>query len=632
MQFKHRKLNVKTIGEKNRADIYRNYKPGKFLLRCISRKILSAGFSAALLLALGSILPLIHTAQADESGPIMAKSLLFGEHSAGLLENADFMPSAKAGRAKSAFLGTLSLADTKMETSPPTFKKAEVLGKDPKVFPGVSLSFFSEGDHLVPLQRDVILAGSSKDSASYWDMIVQPGRIWSEAEDGEWSRASFPFSLVNSIEGETHNGVATFLYVRNEVSQLRFQIVQQTAPFYIEDYFSAWGLVPATFSQASISDLDALRSDYRSEQADQFPMADWTALEAKVGKAKLSNFESSMNKDEVIVSGLIVDGVFYHKPCKSAAGPLPYCETTNFGVWSATKTLANATALLRLAQKFGPGVFSEKVMDYVDNKGFDSAWRDVTFSDLLNMASGFGFGTTNRDPNSAEDGYLEGNYSDWYEARGLHDKIAASIDSPKLPWGPGQVVRYRDQDMFLLGAAMSEYLKRKTGEADIWKLLTEEVFKPIGIHHAATNRTIEADHSTGQPLMAYGYYPSLSDIAKIATLYQNKGRSGDQHILYGPAVETMLDAVHPHGLPTGESNRFGEGRYFNSLWYARFSPTDNCKLIIPSMLGWGGNLVVLLPNGMTGIRLAKNWDGNEAVDDYTGISTVGHQLRPLCRE
>lgn len=587
---------------------------------------------AAVLAMMASVMPYQATARAEEKATPLAQAISFGAaEGLGLVENAAFMPSAAARSAQSEFAGTLSLSASKMTTSPAAFKKAKVLGKDPQIFPGVNLSFFTAGDDLVPLQRDMILAGSTKESPSYWDMIVQPGRVWSEAQDGKWSRASFPFSLVNSIEGETHNGIASFRFAGNEVSELRYQIVQQTAPFYIEDYFTAWGAVPMTFVQGVPTDIDTLKADYEGERNDRFPMADWAALEAKVGKDKLSQFESTMNPDEVLVSGLIVDGVFYHKACKSAAGPLPYCETTNFGVWSATKTMANATALLRLAQKFGPEVFSEKVMNYVDNSDFDPAWEAVTFADLLNMASGFGFGSTDRNANSIEDGYLDGNYSEWYEARSLRDKLNASTKSPKLPWGPGEVVRYRDQDMFLLGAAMSEYLKRKTGETDIWKLLAEEVYKPIGIHHAATNRTIEVDGSPGQPLMAYGYYPNLSDIAKIATLYQDKGRAGETQILYAPAIEKMLDAANIHGLPTGQKNQYGEGRYSSSLWYARFSPSEDCKLAIPTMLGWGGNLVVLLPNGMTGIRLAKNWDGNAAADDYTGMSAVANQLRPFCK-
>ncbi len=563
---------------------------------------------------------------------ITQQQLLGTELVTGLTDNSAFLSSPQAGPAKHDFTGSLKLDEAGMETEPAAFKLSEVMGKNPKIFPAVSLSFFAANGDLVPVERDVIRAGSSAEGTGYWDMIVQPGRVWSEPGDGEWSRASFPFSLMHSIEGETHHGVATFLYNDKAVSNLRYQIVQQTSPYSIEDYFTAWGRVPARYIVGGIEDLATRRANYAKEVADRFPMADWSALEAKVGADKLADFESAMEQDEVLLSGLVVDGTFYHKPCKSAAGPLPFCDVTNFGVWSATKSLSNAVALLRLAQKFGPEVFDAKVVDYVNIPAKHDGWQKVTFKDLLNMASGVGFGTSTRDPNDSVDGYLDGNYATWYEARSVGDKLAALAETPDLPWGPGEVTRYRDQDMFLLGLAMTEYLKRKEGgDADVWAMLVDEVYRPIGIHHAPTNRTIESDGSKGQPIMAFGYYPSLSDLAKIAMLYQNKGRHGDTQILHAPMIESILAGSDDRGLTTGGKNAFGDQRYYMSFWNARHDAGDACKLYVPAMIGWVGNILALLPNGMVGIRLSKNWDGNEAAEDYTGMANVANRLDAFCK-
>ena len=54
------------------------------------------------------------------------------------------------------------------------------------------------------------------------------------------------------------------------------------------------------------------------------------------------------------------------------------------------------------------------------------------------------------------------------------------------------------------------------------------------------------------------------------------------------------------GLPTGGANDFGEDRYFMSFWTTRFDADETCKLYVPAMSGWGGNTVVLMPNGMIG--------------------------------
>ena len=571
-------------------------------------------------------------ALADTSGRISLADLTGQEAVLGLIDNAAFLPGDGAQSAHHDFTGSIAFGEAEMGTDPAVFAAAEVMGKNPQIFPAVTLAFFTRDGDLVPVARDVIRSGSTPDGASYWDVIVQPGRVWSEPQDGEWSRASFPFALVHSIEGESHNGVATFLYSDDAVSDLRFQIVQQTAPFYIEDYFTAWGRAPARLIQGGIADLERLQADYAHEVNDRFPMANWSELEARAGGDALADFESAMDQEEVLVSGLVVEGTFYHKACKSAAGPLPYCETAGFGVWSVTKSLANAAALLRLAQKYGPEVFDAKVVDYVEISAAHDGWRDVTFRDLLNMASGVGFGSDQREPNDSGDGYLDGNYAEWYEAPSEAEKIAALAKTPDLPWGPGEVTRYRDQDMFLLGAAMKEYLRRKEGPtADLWDMLQDEVYRPIGIHYTATNRTIESDGSKGLPVMYAGFYPTLSDMAKIATLFQNKGRHGDTQILYAPMLETMMAGPEDRGLPTGGANDFGEERYFMSFWTTRFDADETCKLYVPAMSGWGGNTVVLMPNGMIGIRLAKNWDGNEAVDDFSGMIAVANRLDPFCK-
>ncbi|MEY3309517.1 MAG: hypothetical protein RLZZ413_3555, partial [Pseudomonadota bacterium] len=272
-------------------------------------------------MSLGSGLSLVATmavagflasgALAETSGRLTLADLAGNEVMPTLIDNAAFLPGTDAQPARHDFTGRLVLGEVEMGTDPAVFAATEVMGKNPRVFPALTLAFYTKNGDLVPVRRDVIRAGSTPQGTSYWDVIVQPGRVWSQPEDGEWSRASFPFALVHSIEGESHNGVATFLYSEDAVSDLRFQIVQQTAPYYIEDFFTAWGRAPARFVPGGIADLERLRAGYAQEVADRFPMADWAELEAKVGAEALADFESAMVQDEVLVSGLVVDGTFY---------------------------------------------------------------------------------------------------------------------------------------------------------------------------------------------------------------------------------------------------------------------------------------------------------------------------------
>lgn len=565
---------------------------------------------------------------------IAASELLAPSWTGAVIANGAFTPGPDAARAHAPFLGTLRLGETAMLTQPAAFSPPLILGRDPKLFPGVAISFFTDRGDLVPFTQDVIRYGSAAQGHSFWDIIVQPGRVWSRPDDRGWSRAAFPFALVNSIEGETHNGLATFLYKDGRVSNVRFQIVQQTAPFYVAQQFVAAGLIPAKIESVDAGPLKSLKRDYQAQLADSVRIGRWNELAARSHGVDLSRFDGAMRPDEVLLSGLDYRGNFYLKECRSAGGELPWCERARFGVWSATKVLANETALLRLAQKFGPGVFELRIADYVPEAAGRPGWREVRFEDAINMATGLGNGSTQRAPNNTSDGYLDGGYSRWYEARSTREKLTALLDdSGVYPWGPGQVTRYRDQDMFILGVAMDRFLKAKEGpEANIWSMLEREVFAPIGIHQAPTNRTIEADGSVGHPLMAYGYYPTISDMVLIARLYQNEGKHGGRQILYAPRIRELLAGRNPRGFPTGEMLPAGETTYVNAFWVTSYTAGPDCRMFYPEMLGWGGNIVALLPGGLTGIRLAKSGETADAAEnDTSGMAQVANALSHFCR-
>lgn len=51
--------------------------------------------------------------------------------------------------------------------------------------PAFSAAFFTDGEHLVPLVRDILQPPGT--------IILSPGKVWSEPGDRGMSRASFPF-------------------------------------------------------------------------------------------------------------------------------------------------------------------------------------------------------------------------------------------------------------------------------------------------------------------------------------------------------------------------------------------------------------------------------------------------------
>jgi hypothetical protein len=189
---------------------------------------------------------------------IDAAALAAGTVPTAIADNAAFWPGQDAHPAHEPFEGTLALGEVPMLTVPADLKAHDVLGKDAQFFPAVTLAFMTIGGDLVPATQEVLRAGSTGPGRSYWDVLVQPGRIWSEPGDGGWSRAAFPFALVHSLEGETHNGVALFLYRRGRVTAVRFQIVQQTTPGNITTYFTASGVTTARYDAGRLAARDAI--------------------------------------------------------------------------------------------------------------------------------------------------------------------------------------------------------------------------------------------------------------------------------------------------------------------------------------------------------------------------------------
>jgi hypothetical protein len=62
-----------------------------------------------------------------------------------------------------------------------------------------------------------------------------------------------------------------------------------------------------------------------------------------------------------------------------------------------------------------------------------------------------------------------------------------------------------------------------------------------------------------------------------------------------------------------------------------YAAHEACLTYIPVMEGWGGNLVELLPGGLTAVRVAKR--GQDTADDGpTEMARVGNRLSGFCHQ
>ncbi|HEY7887229.1 MAG TPA: hypothetical protein VIC29_03285 [Steroidobacteraceae bacterium] len=529
--------------------------------------------------------------------------------------NEYFRPPAGA-RAAPEFSGLLHIRQGRIETDP-RLENPRIQGRDARLFPRITLGFVSNGDVLVPLQRGQIVAEHGPaEVPSYWSVIPQFGRIWRDpSEDGPWSRAAFPLMLVSDTENHAHQGVATFRYQGREVSELQFQFAQQTAPYLLQQHFIGWGRVRMKFAPLAGREAARHRASAQAELARRLPHRPWADLLREAPAHSLDGFGGPVLERWRVIAALVRDGTIYHQESSTSYGDYPYPLEMRFGVRSVMKSIGAPLALLRLAQVYGPYVLTLKIGDYV--AGLDPKYRAVRFIDAANMATGFGgTGSWSTQPNDPLDGYLEGDYEAWFAAPSHRDKVRQIRRSLRpYPWDPGTVMRYRDQDFYLLGAAIDRFVKTVRGpRADAWDLLQSEVFEPIGIAYAPTVRTRESRSRRGLPWFNAGYYPTLDDLAKIAILYQSRGAHRGEQILHRGLTEGLLSArgalakqadlsLGGEGSP-GPTAANGE-LYQMGFHFRPYLDTRGKPYHVPTMWGAGESEVILYPNGMISIVIAK---------------------------
>jgi hypothetical protein len=361
-------------------------------------------------------------------------------------------------------------------------------------------------------------------------IVLSPGRVWSEPGDQGMSRASLPFVVLNPLFNHAYNGVATFLFDDTRVSGFHVQQGQETAPD--DDLTDVWGTLPMRYTAGPVVDEPALRARFDEEVRRRVPTRPWADLPAAVRSAPLGGVDGEAAPDTVSASGLVVDGVLHVRGCNTRHGPFPYCGQMRHGVFSVTKSLAGAVALLRLAQKHGDAVFDAKVADYLTVIAPHDGWKDVTFADALGMATGMGEGAHRREPNDwgGDDGRPR--FMEWIVKPSAAEKLAAAFGYPRYPWAHGEVFRYNTTHTFVLAGAMDAFLKRREGPgASLSDMLTREVLEPIGAFHVPLLHTIEPGGGPGVPILGFGLFLTVDDVAKLATLLQSAGRHDGRQIL-----------------------------------------------------------------------------------------------------
>ncbi|MCP4332360.1 MAG: hypothetical protein GY785_06865 [Gammaproteobacteria bacterium] len=555
------------------------------------------------------------------------------------VDNDAFVADETAVDAGHALTLSLDIGETRMHCN---HQGVEINGEAVDLFPQVTLRLANHNGNLVPLDRDLL---RDPDGGGYWDISLSPGRLWSEPADGQWSRAVLPFQLSNIFENDTHHGLATFLYNETTVSPIFFQIVTETKAFLCPENLQARGWLAAKTTSLESDIAEPAIAAFATEVADQRPLRpleDWRSAETQ---RHFDDIESGFGSESTMVSGLIVDDEIYTSPCRTSMGDYPYPRAMKFGIWSATKTAFCSIACLRIAQISGQDPRTQTIGDLLPEAGDNSAWLDITIGDCLNMASGIGSAAREAEPTSIFADYLldesqareseearisYDHYHAWFLAPSQHEKNLAAFACPQYPWPAGTVTRYRDQDLYIAGATLDAYLKRLRGpDAHLWDLVRDEVYTPARIHHAIKFQTIETDTSQRVPLSDAGLLLTMDNIARLGKLIHDNGKNGDEQVLQPEMLQEFFDPRRARGLPTGIQIEDGEVHYHAGIWYLPYRSRAGELLWVPSMRGYGGQLIQTLPNGITSFRFGA--DSYETEERYDGLklARLADAIRPF---
>ncbi|MEM1363968.1 MAG: serine hydrolase domain-containing protein [Pseudomonadota bacterium] len=533
----------------------------------------------------------------------------------------NFLPVGPTAPAKAGWSGTLTIPAFELYAQSATGLGAS---RQRVGFPGLEVDLFAQGGVLLLLDHDRFL--SSPDAG--WEVILSAGQAWTEPADADWSRASFPVTLVRKGGSTTFNGAATLAYRGDQVSRLFLQFGQEGIP--TGGKHNLWGEVPVSFEARDHATGPEVLAQFQAARALDFPEQGWQALLARADR-DLPAFDNPLVRSNVTVSGLLVDGTVYRTDCHTRFGPYPFCDRLRHPVFSVSKSLGAATAMLRLAEKYGVDVFETRLLDHLPLEPLHAGWDEVTFADALNMATGIGDLTPQRVAHYVDtDGtFLE---SEIWRAPTVQDKLRLVAAYRDYPWGPGEVLRYKSSETMLLAIAMDRFIRAREGpDYGLWDMMTREVFAPLGVPPIPTRMAWDADMHADIPRFDGGMFPTYQEVLKLASLMADGGVYDGVQILHPDLTRAAMSTDTTRGLPSGwHYAEGGEATYDMSFWLAPHQTGRICNLRVPLMSGFGGNYVAIMPNQTIGFRFTDNPDNAPGTYDSFGMRQVSDIVQPFC--
>lgn len=468
-----------------------------------------------------------------------------------------------------------------------------------KHLPPFSVALVQDGSYVIPAVRGLQNTGSTA-----WNLIVEGGRAWNENGDGGMTRVSLPFALVERNANCVHNGLLTFLFNAGTISQVRYQITNETCEYF---QFDMWGQVGATYTRGTVSGDAALESAYATEVADRIPTKPISALSTDYPNAGVdtSKFGSGITASALSTFGVYYNGVNYVGGCQTRQGQYPFCNQMVLPSYSLAKTMFAGVVLMRLSEVYGSSVASELIKTWVSEAN-TTAWNGVTLQNTADMATG---NYTSSAFESDEDGSQMTNF---FDAEAYAPKMSAALAFPHSA-APGTQWVYHSSDIFILARAMQNYLVSKAGSgSDIYNWIRDQVLIPLHLSPDVLTTERTDNSATGQAFGGYGLFYTQDDIAKVTRFLNADGGNINGTQMLDPTMlaDAMQQNASARGMTTTADSTGQTYQYQDGIWARQFTSADSSVFTSPTwfpfMSGFGGITAAMLPNGSTYYYFSDN--------------------------
>jgi Beta-lactamase len=478
--------------------------------------------------------------------------------------------------------------------------------------PAFAVDLVSDGTDLIPVQR-----GPQKADHPEWEWIFQPGRIWDGGDGDGWLRAALPVALQERNANCIHNGLMSFLYREDgAVSQAVLQMGAETCAYLKFDLVAR---LPLGFAAGDGLAGEPVREAWRAERAARLLRAGMNDLAQDYPQVDITEIGSTLevSPENMTAYGFVANGRLYAGACDTRQGPDPFCEVMPLPSYSLAKSIVGGIGLMRLERLY-PGARQARIADYVPQCTAER-WGDVTFEQALDMATGnYTSDVYDADESAPQlwDFMLVETHADKIErACSLHPRQAV----------PGTRWVYHTTDTYLLGTAMQAYLRQQSGhaDADLYDDLLVPIWRALNLSQLVmqTRRTRDAE---AQPFTGWGLTLQADDLARIALFVQAGGViEGEAWLDPDLLASALQQDPADRGLPAIDDSL----RYRAGFWAYNAGPYLGCghDVWIPSMSGYGGLSLALMPNGQVYFYVS---DGREFA--WRRAAAQSFAIQPFC--